>query len=186
MYEVSAGINDAAIKKIPLSPDFQLLPERILESVDVHTKIIFICSPNNPSGNTMKRDSILQVLRGFQGLVVIDEAYIDFSEEPSFSNMLDQFPNLLVMQTLSKAWGLASLRLGMAFASPEIIAILNKIKPPYNVSGLTQETVVAALENSEKLVEMVGEILDQRKLLRTQLENIPQVETVYPSQANFF
>lgn len=186
MYEVSAGINDVAIKKIPLSPDFQLLPERILESVDVHTKIIFICSPNNPSGNTMKRDSILQVLRGFQGLVVIDEAYIDFSEEPSFSNMLDQFPNLLVMQTLSKAWGLASLRLGMAFASPEIIAILNKIKPPYNVSGLTQETVVAALENSEKLVEMVGEILDQRKLLRMQLENIPQVETVYPSQANFF
>ncbi len=186
MYEVSAGINDVAVKKAPLTPDFQLLPDKVLEAVDAHTKIIFICSPNNPSGNTLKRESILQVVERFQGLVVIDEAYIDFSPEPGFSNMLEQFPNLLVMQTLSKAWGLAALRLGMAFASPDIISILNKIKPPYNISGLTQETVVAALENAEKLEQMIREILVQKESLRKQLEKIPQVEKVYPSQANFF
>lgn len=186
MYEVSAGINDVAVKKAPLTPDFQLLPDKVLEAVDAHTKIIFICSPNNPSGNTLKRESILQVVERFQGLVVIDEAYIDFSPEPGFSNMLEQFPNLLVMQTLSKAWGLAALRLGMALASPDIISILNKIKPPYNISGLTQETVVAALENAEKLEQMIREILVQKESLRKQLEKIPQVEKVYPSQANFF
>lgn len=186
MYEVSAGINDVAVKKVPLSPDFQLLPGKVLEAVDKHTKVIFICSPNNPSGNTLKSESILQVLKGFQGLVVIDEAYIDFSGEPGFSNMLDTFPNLLVMQTLSKAWGLAALRLGMAFASPDIIAILNKIKPPYNISGLTQDTVTAALENSDKLEQMIREILIQKESLRKQLEKIPLVETVYPSEANFF
>ncbi|WP_162415660.1 histidinol-phosphate transaminase [Cyclobacterium roseum] len=186
MYEVSAGINDVAVKKVPLTPDFQILPDKVLEAVDAHTKIIFICSPNNPSGNTLKRESILQVVERFHGLVVIDEAYIDFSAEPGFSTMLEQFPNLLVMQTLSKAWGLAALRLGMAFASPDIISILNKIKPPYNISGLTQETVVVALENAEKLEQMVREILVQKESLRKQLEKIPQVEKVYPSQANFF
>ncbi|MDN3690261.1 histidinol-phosphate transaminase [Cyclobacterium jeungdonense] len=186
MYEVSAGINDIAVKKVPLSPDFQLLPHKVLEEVDAHTKIIFICSPNNPSGNTLKRESILQVARDFQGLVVIDEAYIDFSVEPGFLNMLEQFPNLLVIQTLSKAWGLAALRLGMAFASPDIVAILNKIKPPYNISGLTQKTVTEALENSDKLEQMIREILTQKETLRKQLEKIPQVDTVYPSQANFF
>ncbi|WP_162339496.1 histidinol-phosphate transaminase [Cyclobacterium salsum] len=186
MYEVSAGINDVFVKKVPLTPDFQILPDKVLEAVDAHTKIIFICSPNNPSGNTLKRESILQVVEHFNGLVVIDEAYIDFSAEPGFSNMLEDFPNLLVMQTLSKAWGLAALRLGMAFASPDIIAILNKIKPPYNISGLTQETAAAALENTEKLEQMIREILVQKESLRKQLEKIPQVEKVYPSQANFF
>lgn len=186
MYEVSAGINDVPVKKVPLSPDFQLEPREVLAAVNADTKMIFICSPNNPSGNKMQRASVLSILRGFSGLVIIDEAYIDFSDEPGFVPVLDEFPNLLVMQTLSKAWGLAALRLGMAFASPEIIAILNKIKPPYNISGLTQNTVVEALGNTKKLQEMMHEIQVQKENLRLQLENTAGVEKVYPSQANFF
>ncbi|WP_154856334.1 histidinol-phosphate transaminase [Cyclobacterium xiamenense] len=186
MYEVSAGINDVPVRKVPLTPDFQLNPEEVLAAVTAATKIIFICSPNNPSGNKLLRESILTVLRGFQGLVVVDEAYIDFSDEPSFIHALDEFPNLLVMQTLSKAWGLAALRLGMAFASREIIAILNKIKPPYNISGLTQATVIKALGNTDKLEQMIEEIRVQKEQLRLQLEKTAGVEKVYPSHANFF
>ncbi|MDN3670214.1 histidinol-phosphate transaminase [Echinicola jeungdonensis] len=185
MYEVSAGINDIAIKKVNLTEDFQLRPEVILETVDDHSKIIFICSPNNPSGNKAKREDILKVLKGFDGLVVVDEAYIDFSEEVSFTQELDKYPNLLVMQTFSKAWGLAALRLGMAFASPEIIKVLNKIKPPYNISGLTQETVLTALENTSKKDQMVQEMLEERDYLEKKLAAMPLVEKIHPSDANF-
>jgi histidinol-phosphate aminotransferase len=185
MYEVSAQINDVAIKRVNLTEDFQIQPHKILQEVDPSTKIIFICSPNNPSGNQMKNEDVLQVIEGFEGLVVVDEAYIDFSKERSFAHLLARYPNLLVMQTFSKAWGLASLRLGMAFASVEIIQVLNRIKPPYNISGLTQDTVLKALVDTEKMQEMVQEILQERSFLEKELEKISLVQHIYPSDANF-
>lgn len=185
MYEVSASINDVEIRKVPLTEDFQLQPEKILAKADEHSKILFICSPNNPSANKVKREDVLFLLDNFKGLVVVDEAYIDFSDEPSFTTHLDEYPNLLVMQTFSKAWGLASLRLGMAFASEEIIRILNKIKPPYNISGLTQETVLIAIRNKEKVRTMIREILEEREFLQAELEKLPFIQKIYPSHANF-
>lgn len=185
MYEVSATINDVEIRKVPLTDDFHLQPEMILAKADQNSKILFICSPNNPSANKVKREDIIYLLVNFKGLVVVDEAYIDFSDEPSFTTQLDDYPNLLVMQTFSKAWGLASLRLGMAFASEEIIRILNKIKPPYNISGLTQETVLAAIRNKEKVKNMIQEILEEREFLQAELEKLPFVQKIYPSHANF-
>src|SRR5690554_1629093 len=185
MYEVSAEINDVAIKRVNLSEDFQLRPDKILQAVDSFTKIIFICSPNNPSGNVMQEEAILQVLSGFEGLVVVDEAYIDFSGRRGFVPMLDQFPNLLVMQTFSKAWGLASLRLGMAFASTEIVQVLNRIKPPYNISGLTQQTVLVAIDQVDRMKEMVTEILHERRFLENSLKDVHLVQHIYPTDANF-
>ena len=140
MYGVSASINQVEIRNVALTPDFQLQPEKILDAADAQSKILFICSPNNPSGNKVKREDIYFLLDHFPGIVVVYEAYIYFSSEPSLIQVLEQYPNLLVMQTFSKAWGLASLRLGMAFSSPELIGILNQIKPPYNISGLTHKT----------------------------------------------
>ncbi|NVK51104.1 MAG: histidinol-phosphate transaminase [Cyclobacteriaceae bacterium] len=186
MYEVSAAINDVATKKVSLTKDFQLDTKAVLGQVDAHTKIIFICSPNNPSGNKINRDSIYTILNQFSGLVVIDEAYIDFNDEPSFTQELDKYPNLLVMQTFSKAWGLASLRLGMAFASEELIRILNRIKPPYNISGLTQEYVLQALQNEKKVKSMIQTILDEKDSLEKALKGLDFVQKVYPSNANFF
>ena len=185
MYEVSANINDVEIRKVPLTVDFQLQPEKIINAADDNSKILFICSPNNPSANKVTRKDVLFLLEKFKGLVVVDEAYIDFSDEPSFTTELENFPNLLVMQTFSKAWGLASLRLGMAFASEEIIRILNKIKPPYNISGLTQETVLAAIANKPKVDTMIREILEERDFLRSELEKFPFVQKIHPSHANF-
>ena len=185
MYEVSASINNVEVRKVPLTADFQLRTDKILSEVDKHTKIIFVCSPNNPSGNKVKREDILHLLKKFKGLVVVDEAYIDFSDEPSFTTELKNFKNLLVMQTFSKAWGLASLRLGMAFASKDLIKILNRIKPPYNISGLTQETVLAAMGNYEKVKAMVRDILEERAYLKTTLEALDFVNKIYPSDANF-
>lgn len=185
MYEVSANINDVEIRKVALTPDFQLQPDQILAAADANSKILFICSPNNPSANKAKREDILFLLENFKGLVVVDEAYIDFSDEPSFTNELDRFPNLLVMQTFSKAWGLASLRLGMAFASEELIRILNKIKPPYNISGLTQETVLAAIKDKAKVDRMIQAILAEREFLKGELEKLPFVQRIHPSHANF-
>jgi histidinol-phosphate aminotransferase len=185
MYEVSANINDVEIRKVSLTEDFQLQPEKILAAADDHSKILFICSPNNPSANKVKREDVLFLLKTFKGLVVVDEAYIDFSDEPSFTTELDNFPNLLVMQTFSKAWGLAALRLGMAFASTEIIRILNKIKPPYNISGLTQDTVLAAITDKAKVDYMIREILSEREFLRSELEKLPFVKKIHPSHANF-
>lgn len=185
MYEVSANINDVEIRKVSLTEDFQLRPKQILEAADANSKILFICSPNNPSANKAKREDVLFLLQNFNGLVVVDEAYIDFSDEPSFTTELDNYPNLLVMQTFSKAWGLASLRLGMAFASEEIIRILNKIKPPYNISGLTQDTVLEAITDKAKVDRMILEILDERDFLQGELKGLPFVKKIHPSHANF-
>ena len=185
MYGVSASINNVEVRNVALTPDFQLQPEKILAAADSYTKILFICSPNNPSGNAVKPEDIHYLLENFPGIVVVDEAYIDFSSEPSLIHELDQYPNLLVMQTFSKAWGLASLRLGMAFASPELIAILNQIKPPYNISGLTQETVLAALPNKGKVDELIQKIKEERTFLKQELEKLPDVLKIHPSDANF-
>lgn len=185
MYEVSAGINDIETLKVPLTTDFQLDREAVLASATTNTKLLFICSPNNPSGNNMRREDVLYLINHFPGLVIVDEAYIDFSQEPSFTCELASCPNLIVIQTFSKAWGLASLRLGMAFAAPEIIAVLNKIKPPYNISGLTQQTVLQALEDLTTLQQMTRDILEERAYLEKELTLCPLVERIYPSDANF-
>jgi histidinol-phosphate aminotransferase len=185
MYEVSASINDVEVRKVSLSQDFQLQTDEILAAVDTNTKIIFICSPNNPSGNKVEREDILRIIREFDGLVVVDEAYIDFSDEPSLTNEIDKFANLLIIHTFSKAWGLASLRLGMAFGQKDLIKILNRIKPPYNISGLTQKTVLAALQKVDKVKAMIADILQEREYLRNELEKLDFIQQIYPSDANF-
>jgi histidinol-phosphate aminotransferase len=185
MYAVSAAINEVAIRNIPLTPTFQLQPDRILAAADAQSKLLFICSPNNPSGNKVTRSEIHFLLENFSGIVVVDEAYIDFSDEPSLIADLDRFPNLIILQTFSKAWGLASLRVGMAFGSEELIQVLNKIKPPYNISGLTQDTVLAALKNKEKVRVFVNQILEERSYLQAELEKRSYVLHVHPSEANF-
>ena len=196
MYQVSADINDVPIVKVPLTPDFQIDTEKVLAAVTPNTKIIWICSPNNPSGNLVKREAILTILTHFSGLVVVDEAYIDFAELPessklsgsstvSFTNELNNYPNLIVLQTFSKAWGLASLRLGMCFASEEIIKVLNKIKPPYNLSGATQAILLEALDFVETKNQLVKDILVERQRLAQELVVIPTVKHIYPSDANF-
>jgi len=185
MYEVSAGINDVQTVRVPLTPEFQLDTKAILEAVTSTSKLLFICSPNNPSGNNMRREDVLFLINHFPGIVVVDEAYTDFSGEASFTTELPNCPNLLVIQTFSKAWGLASLRLGMAFASQEIIRILNKIKPPYNISGLTQQKVLEALGDLTHMEVMTKDILRERGFLEKGLAEVSLVEKIYPSDANF-
>jgi histidinol-phosphate aminotransferase len=185
MYEVSAGINDAAIKEVPLTPDFMIDTNAVLGAVDEKTKIVFICSPNNPTGNALRQSDIRAIIEGFAGIVVVDEAYIDFAPDKSFLHQLDKYPNLVVMQTFSKAWGMASLRLGMAFASEEIIKVLTKIKPPYNINGATQSLVLEGLDHLLLKEKMVEEILDEREKLMKALKALPVVNKVYPSDANF-
>lgn len=183
MYEVSANINNVKIKNIPLNPDFQLDVDSILKQKTEYSKLIFICSPNNPSGNSLS--NITTILENFGGIVVVDEAYIDFSNQPSFLKMLQTFPNLIVMQTLSKAWGLAAVRIGMAFASAEIISLMNKVKPPYNISKINQEAALQTLENEEYFNKNRTEILTQRDWLIQELSSMNLVKKIYPSDANF-
>ncbi len=185
MYEVSANINNIAIISVNLTSDFQLDLDNIFKNINANTKMIFICSPNNPSGNLLKREDINLILEKFSGIVVIDEAYADFSSETSFINELEKYPNLVILQTLSKAWGLANLRLGMAFASKEIIRILNKIKPPYNINGITQQLVAESLTQEKQKNEMVKQIIFQRNILEEKLKNINFITNIYPSDANF-
>ena len=185
MYEVSGRINDIEIRKAVLQENFQLDLKAIYTQVDSNTKIIWICSPNNPTGNSINHEDIIFLLKTFKGLVVIDEAYIDFSAGISFINNLISYPNLIVLQTLSKAWGLAALRLGMAFASAEIITVLNKVKPPYNISGATQKIVLEALQQSEKVKEKIKELISLRSLLQKELLQISCIEKIYYSDANF-
>ena len=185
MYEVSASINDVQVKKVPLKPDFQLNLPAIEEAVDDHTKMIFLCSPNNPTGNAINREDIEIILNNYFGLVVLDEAYINFSRFRSFSQELNEYPNLVILQTLSKAWGLAALRVGMAFTSTAIIEVMNRIKPPYNISQASQELVLKSLEEVEQVNHMIQEIVSQRDELKKILENIDGIQTVYPSDANF-
>lgn len=186
MYEVSANINDVEIRKAPLLEDFQLDLVHLENLVDENTKLIWVCSPNNPTGNSLNRADIEAVLNNFNGIVVIDEAYINFAKQKSFIQELNDYPNLVVMQTFSKAWGLAALRLGMAFASVEIIEVLNKVKPPYNINQATQELAMKALEEVGQVNDMIKLIVDMRQALVEVFTQIPIVERVYPSDANFF
>jgi histidinol-phosphate aminotransferase len=185
MYEVSARVNDVEVRKVPLSADFQLDLEALEAAIDEHTKIIWLCSPNNPTGNSIDRTDIGMVLNNFDGLVVIDEAYVNFSRRRSFIPDLADYPNLVILQTLSKAWGLAALRIGMAFTSQDIIGVMNRIKPPYNISEASQQLASEALDEVEQVNEMIRVLVDERALLAEQLERIPVVLQVFPSDANF-
>jgi len=186
MYEVSASINNVPLIKVNLTSEYQLNIDSILKTIDSTTRLLFICSPNNPTGNLMKREDFYKILDSFQtGFVVIDEAYIDFSNEPSFIQELDKFPQLIVLQTLSKAYGLASLRLGMAFANPTIINLFNKIKPPYNIGGATQRLVQKALSNSQFVTESIQQLKINKEILINDLKHIKGVSNIFHSDANF-
>ncbi len=185
MYKVYANINNVDIKDCWLSSSFEIIEEDLLNMINEKTKMIWFCSPNNPTGNSLNPESIKKVLQNFKGLVIVDEAYIDFSASESWINYLDFYPNLFVMQTLSKAWGLAGLRIGMGFASPQIIALLNKIKPPYNINLLSQQTALEQLELLEEKNTQVDTILQQRDWLSEELKQLKKVHEVYPSDANF-
>lgn len=185
MYEVSANINNVPLIRIPLTPGFQIDLPVVLAAIQENTKLLFVCSPNNPTGNLIDRQAVLSLLEQFNGLVVVDEAYIDFADTESMTALLDQFPNLVVLQTFSKAWGLAALRLGMCFASEELIRVLNKIKPPYNISAPTQELALDAIDHVTQKEEMVAKILAERAVLSEKLLSLPLVQQVYPSDANF-
>ena len=185
MYEVLAKINNVENHKLALTNQFQPNVETILRTVDLNSKIIFLCSPNNPTGNSFSNEKIEKLLQTFKGLVVIDEAYIDFSEQKSWLERLEEFPNLIITQTLSKAYGMAGIRLGICYASKEIIAILNKIKPPYNVNKLTQKKALKRVLNQLKVQKEIGKILAQREKLVKKLESISFIEKIYPTDANF-
>lgn len=185
MYEVSANINDVAIKKIPLTPDYQLNLEEIAATIDENTKLIFICSPNNPTGNSINREDIETILANFSGLVVIDEAYINYSRQKSFIQELTEYSNLVILQTLSKAWGLAGLRVGMAFASEEIIEVFNRVKPPYNINEASQTLALEALNNIDQVNTWIKETIAQREKLVSNLAKLTFVSKIYPSDANF-
>jgi len=185
MYEVLANTNAIELVKIPLVENFQPNVKEIVKVQDAKTKVLFLCSPNNPTANSFDASSIETLIKEFNGIVVIDEAYIDFSIEDSWLGRLDEFPNLIVTQTLSKAYGLAAIRLGICYASKEIISILNKIKPPYNVNQLTQDVALQSLLNQEKVKNEIAAIISERNQLIRDLENVEIVEKVYSSDANF-
>ncbi|MDC6388579.1 histidinol-phosphate transaminase [Maribacter sp. PR1] len=185
MYKVLADINVVGNREVLLLDNFQPDVDTILANVDNHTKIIFICSPNNPTGNSFNKNSIIRLLKEFKGLVVIDEAYIDFSNEESWISKLSEYPNLIITQTLSKAYGMAGIRLGICFASSDIISILNKIKPPYNVNELTQQRAIERFADMERVKQEVNSILGERQKLNETLKSIPFVSKIYPTDANF-
>lgn len=185
MYQVAAEINNVACKRVKLKEDFQMDMPAMLGAIDETVKLVYLCSPNNPTGNSLNRADIYRLLESFPGIVVVDEAYIDFSAAPSFSRDLSEYPNLVVLQTLSKAWGAAGIRLGMAFAAPEIIAVLNKIKYPYNVNQLTQERAMELLRHPERMQEQLTQILSERTRLQKSLSALPLVRKLYPTDANF-
>ena len=185
MYGVLGNLNNIENREVLLSNEFQPQVEQILEAVDENTKIIFLCSPNNPTGNSFSDEKVLQLVDNFKGLVVIDEAYIDFSEKESWLAKIDLYPNLVITQTLSKAYGLAGIRLGICYASSEIISVLNKIKPPYNVNELTQLRALERLSNPEKVKSEIASIIGQREQLLKVLVDIKFVEKIFPTEANF-
>jgi histidinol-phosphate aminotransferase len=185
MYQVSANINDIETRNVPLTEEFQLNLEGIAEAIDKHTKLIFICSPNNPTGNSIDRADVETLLSNFEGLVIVDEAYINFSRQKTFIQELTEYTNLVVLQTLSKAWGLAGLRVGMAFASEEIIEVMNKVKPPYNVNEASQQLALQALANIDQVNGWIKETLLQRDKLVLGLKDFDFVLDIYPSDANF-
>ncbi|QEH41339.1 histidinol-phosphate transaminase [Chitinophaga sp. XS-30] len=185
MYEVSANINDVTVRKATLTADFQLDLPAMEAAIDANTKLIFICSPNNPTANAIRREDIEMVLNNFDGIVVVDEAYINFSRQKTLIQELTEYPNLVILQTLSKAWGLAALRVGMAFASEDIINVFNKVKPPYNINQASQELALEALNNIEQVNSWIRETVEERGKLEQALNTLPIVEKVYPSDANF-
>lgn len=186
MYLVCAEVNDVEYRKVLLDANYQFKANELLAATDEHTKLIFLCSPNNPTGNNLSRAEIEKVLNQFQGLVILDEAYNDFSDEPSFLSQLDKYPNLVVFQTFSKAWGCAAIRLGMAFASPEIIAILSKIKYPYNINQLTQKQAIEMLHKHCEVERWVKTLINERAYLIDAFKKLSCVKKIYPTDANFF
>ena len=186
MYEVCAETNDVEYRKVLLDENYDFSPDALLAACDDNTKIIFICSPNNPTGNVFLREKIEKVIREFQGIVIVDEAYSDFSSQRPFRMDLDKYPNLIVLNTFSKAWGAAGIRLGMAFASTDIIALFNKVKYPYNVNILTQEKAIEILNNTTLLQRHISLILDERQTLVSAFSVLPICVKVYPTDANFF
>lgn len=185
MYKVCAGINDVEYRKVLLDENFQFSADNLLTACDLYTKIIWLCSPNNPTGNSLNRKEIIKLITSFEGIVVLDEAYIDFAREESFMEKLSKYPNLVILQTMSKAWASAAIRLGMAFASTEIIAVLNKIKYPYNINILTQKKALTILKNHGQLKKSVNLILKQRTILINALHDLSYVLHIYPTDANF-
>lgn len=185
MYKVSAALSDVKIVTISLTKDFKIKTKEVLERVNERSKILFICSPNNPTGNDIPLEQIIELLNNFKGIVVVDEAYIDFSEQDSCTNLLKKYPNLVVLQTFSKAWGLAGIRLGMAFAHPKIIQLFNKVKPPYNINQLTQSAALKALDNAYEKEANVQSVLQQRDFLEQAFSTLDFIKKVYPSDANF-
>ena len=186
MYKVCADINNVEYRPVLLDEHYQMYADRLLAATDDHTKIIWMCSPNNPTGNSLNRDEMLKVVNQFQGIVIIDEAYSDFSAKQTMRSELARYKNLIVLNTFSKAWGLAAIRLGMAFASPEIIAIYNKVKYPYNVNQLTQQQALKALKDPFETDKWVKMLLGERARLMTAFQELPICEKVYPTDANFF
>lgn len=185
MYGVCADINDVEYRTVRLNDDFSLNADAVLKATDERTHVIWLCSPNNPSGNLLNRNEIKKILDSFDGIVVIDEAYQDFAAESSWLTELDKYPQLIVLQTFSKAWGMAGVRCGMAFASEEIIAFFNKVKYPYNVNILTQKTIAEALSNEQEMREQVKTILDERAKMQRELAKLGVVKHIFPSDANF-
>lgn len=185
MYQVAADINNVEVRKVKLNDNFDFKAQDLLNAANLYTKAIFICSPNNPTGNLLDKTEIIKLLTEFDGLVVVDEAYIDFSPESSFLGLLDSCPNLIVLQTFSKAWGMAGIRLGMAFAQPEIIRVFNKVKYPYNINILTQQKALELIDNEGEKNEWVKIIIDERARMIRKLFKLPFVQVIYPSDANF-
>ena len=186
MYQVCADINNVGYRQVLLDEDFQLHADQLLTACDEHTKLIWICSPNNPTGNSLCRDEILKVINGFDGIVIVDEAYIDFAQQLSLRQELPSHPNLIILQTMSKAWGSAAIRLGMAFASEDIINIYNKVKYPYNVNLLTQQQAAEVLKDPFEVDKTVKILLQERQRLMTAFQELPVCEQIYKTDANFF
>ncbi len=185
MYQVAAGINNVEVKKVSLTETFELDAQKLLNSTNEKTKLVFLCSPNNPTGNCLGKEAVLEVVEKFHGIVVLDEAYIDFAPGKSLLPQLNDFPNLVILQTFSKAWGMAGIRLGMAFASAEIISILNKIKYPYNLNILTQQKALELIENRDKVEKWVKLLIAEREKMKKLLSDFPFVVKIFPSDANF-
>src|SRR5690606_5026989 len=185
MYQVAAEINNVEVKKVSLTETFELDAQELLDSADEKTKLVFLCSPNNPTGNCLNEKAVLDVVKNFNGIVVLDEAYIDFAPGKSLLAQLNDFPNLVILQTFSKAWGMAGIRLGMAFAASEIVSVLNKIKYPYNLNILTQQKALELIENRDKVEKWVKLLIAEREKMRTLLADFPFVIKIFPSDANF-
>lgn len=186
MYKVCADINNVEYRPVLLDEHFQFSAQQLLDACDEHTKLIWLCSPNNPTGNNLQREEIVKVIEQFEGIVIVDEAYSDFSRQKSFRHELAQHPNLIVLNTMSKAWGCAAIRLGMAFASTEIIALFNKVKYPYNVNHLTQQKALEVVKDKYEVEKWVSTILQERSRLMEAFRMLPICKEVYPSDANFF